>query len=411
MAPPSQPIDAGGQELAYDLCIPAEDRWSRPSEQRIRLAADRIGWTVDGRDRQALIGDIVDIHLSAPIMTTPAAAIPVSIGSETVPLITGGPIITPGVCRIRFRDGGRLTVTNADSWGRYDSERATQYQDFVVQLHRRISPAQQSSISFGSGASAARYAVGKAMSFDLCAATAGVLGLYFVPTRGVWPTFLFALLLSPMFWFLHRVMRAAAPRRYDPVDVPEGLLTVHALPYAPPDDKPDALTDLAQRVWATPERREALVVAVSATVILAVAGTLVWVTGVRETERMFEPGEVQRSLELISRWSVKTVHAREVQITPRTVTVKAVDPNGPVHFDAERHGSYEQNWRVSHMTLWGWHEWDRVAGPEPASSDQEWGIPTLGPESAADCDGRGTRQDGARANRTQGRPGRKRALL
>jgi len=146
-------------------------------------------------------------------------------------------------------------------------------------------------------------------------------------------------------------------------------------------------------------------------VILAVAGTLVWVTGVRETERMFEPGEVQRSLELISRWSVKTVHAREVQITPRTVTVKSVDPNGPVHFDAERHGSYEQNWRVSHVTLWGWHEWDRVAGPEPASSDQEWGIPTLGPESAADCDGRGTRQDGARANRTQGRPGRKRALL
>lgn len=41
MAPPSQPIDAGGQELAYDLCIPAENRWSRPSEQRIRLAVDR----------------------------------------------------------------------------------------------------------------------------------------------------------------------------------------------------------------------------------------------------------------------------------------------------------------------------------------------------------------------------------
>src|SRR5712691_5445743 len=37
--------------------------------------------------------------------------------------------------------------------------------------------------------------------------------------------------------------------------------------------------------------------------------------------------------------------------------------------------------------------------------------PPLGPESAADCDGRGTRQDGARANRTQWRPGRKRALL
>src|SRR6266699_3424801 len=91
MDPPSPPNDAGGQELAYDLCMPSENRWSRPSGQRVRLAADRISWTAGGRDRRALIGDIVDIHLSAPVMTAPAAAIPVSIGSATVPLITGGP--------------------------------------------------------------------------------------------------------------------------------------------------------------------------------------------------------------------------------------------------------------------------------------------------------------------------------
>ena len=219
MAPEPSPLSGDEPEFVYDLYTRPDHRqrfWG-PPDHGVRIAADHIAWTVEGSDRQTRLSDIVEINLFPPIMTSPVSAIPVA----SMPMVTGGPIVSPGICRIRFRGGSQLAVISSDALGRYDREHEARYREFVPQLHRRLSPAQRGSIVFRSGASDNRFFVNQIVFAVCCAGSAAILLLFLLPAAG-WLTLIGVLFSGALLWFLYRGVQATRPGRYDPSHIPRG---------------------------------------------------------------------------------------------------------------------------------------------------------------------------------------------
>jgi hypothetical protein len=97
--------------------------------------------------------------------------------------------------------------------------------------------------------------------------------------------------------------------------------------------------------------------------------------GIRKADAMFDSGQVQRAFEAVKRRAGPRMLVRTLEITPRELTVWAMDPDmSPWRFvpATRQHGShtvfvpgvFEQSWRVTHWTVFR-RDWYWVSGPEP----------------------------------------------
>jgi hypothetical protein len=187
----------------YDLYFrsgAAKFSW-RNSAPGIGLSDDALIWTADGREQQAQLGDIAEVHLQTG-----------SVGRNMI-----------ASCRLGFRDGSTLLIASNNGYGLQDDAHDKAYRAFVQDLHARLAARTDTPIAFTAGFSAARYRFGKvvivvAALFFLV--TPAVLLLITGAWQMIWALFLGVSLL----WPLCRVMRADAPRVYDPRQVPPKLM-------------------------------------------------------------------------------------------------------------------------------------------------------------------------------------------
>jgi hypothetical protein len=187
----------------YDLYFrfgAAKFSW-RNSAPGISLSDDAIAWTADGREQQARLSDIAEVHLQTG-----------SVGHNMI-----------ASCRLRFHDGSTLLIASNNGSGLQDDAHDRAYCAFARDLHARLAARKDRQIAFTAGFSAARYRFGKvvivvAALFFLVAPA--VLLLITGSWQMIWALFLGVSLV----WPLYRVMRADAPRIYDPQQVPPELM-------------------------------------------------------------------------------------------------------------------------------------------------------------------------------------------
>jgi hypothetical protein len=188
---------------SYDLYFrsgAAKFSW-RNSTPGISLSEDAIVWTADGREQQARLGDIAEIHLQTG-----------SVGRNMI-----------ASCRLRCRDGSTLLIASNNGYGLQDDAHDKAYRAFVQDLHARLAARKDTQAAFTSGFSAARYRFGKVVIV--------VAGLFFLVTpvvllliTGAWQMIWALFLGVSLLWPVYRVMRADAPRIYDPRQVPPELM-------------------------------------------------------------------------------------------------------------------------------------------------------------------------------------------
>ena len=126
-------------------------------------------------------------------------------------------------CRINFRDGRFLTVTDGGPSGEVDHDRTPPYRDFVRALHTRLAAAPQGTIRFSAGVSETRHNVMMAMGV--------IAALFFIGTPVV---LLFVIrdwrVLGPLaagaafIWPFWKVIETNRPRDYDPRTPPGELM-------------------------------------------------------------------------------------------------------------------------------------------------------------------------------------------
>jgi hypothetical protein len=122
-------------------------------------------------------------------------------------------------------------------------------------------------------------------------------------------------------------------------------------------------------------RTAATIAFCAALFVLAIGFGCACMIGIRKTDVMFEGSQVQRAFEAVKRRAGPGMLVRTLEITPRELTVWAVDPDmSPWRFvpATRQHSSRtvfapgvnEQSWRVTHWTVFR-RDWYRVSGPEP----------------------------------------------
>lgn len=187
----------------YDLYVrggEAKFSWRNPAPG-VSLSDDGIVWSADDRQREARLRDIAEVHLQTG-----------SIGQNII-----------ASCRLRFRDGSTLLVASNNRYGLQDDAHDKAYCAFVKDLHARLAALKDAQAAFTAGFSNARYRFGKVVIV--------VAALFFLVTPAV------LLLIMPswqmiwtlgggvvLLWPLYRVMKADAPRIYDPRQVPPELM-------------------------------------------------------------------------------------------------------------------------------------------------------------------------------------------
>lgn len=126
-------------------------------------------------------------------------------------------------CRINFRNGHFLIVTDADTSGEVDHDRTPVYRDFVRALHLRLAQAPAGTIAFNAGASQGRHRVMTVMGV--------IAALFFVGTPLVlvfivrdWRVLLTLAAGATFVWPFWKVIEANRPRSYDPRFPPGELM-------------------------------------------------------------------------------------------------------------------------------------------------------------------------------------------
>jgi len=200
---PAQPrADTG-----YDLCFVLDGKrffWKNPN-CGITITdaglASCLKWRTEGRETQRLWTDI--------------AAISMNSGTDGKSEVNN--------CRIAFRDGRAITVTDTGTDGRLDESRTPVYREFVRALHARLALAPESTIMFNAGMSEGRYL---AMRIILV-----IAALFFVGT----PLVLLAWIRdwkiigvlgagAVFVWPFWNIVKNNKPRRYDPRNPPPELM-------------------------------------------------------------------------------------------------------------------------------------------------------------------------------------------
>jgi len=188
---------------SYDLYLGFGGKrfvWTNP-DHGVGLKDDGIVWNAGDREWQARLRDIAAVHLGTG-----------NVGDNTI-----------ATCRLSFSDGVTLSITSANSHGLQNDTQDRLYAAFVHDLHARLAALKDAPVAFTAGVSAARYRFGRVVIV--------VAGLLFIVT----PTVLLlmtrewqmAWALSTgilLVWPVYRVIRANAPRDYDPRHVPPELL-------------------------------------------------------------------------------------------------------------------------------------------------------------------------------------------
>jgi len=191
-------------EAHYDLALRVKGQGLALTirNRGVTLSDERIDWTFEGRADAARLDAIVEVHLQ-----TGAA------------WMEDGPA---AMCRITFRDGYTLMISDVDKSGVKDAAQAGAYRGFVRDLHARLakfnSPAR-----FTAGYGATQFHV-----IAICAVLLGAMGIGIpVVLFLVRPEFeiLFVLfgglaLTIPLFTMLFK----NSPRSYEPTQIPTELL-------------------------------------------------------------------------------------------------------------------------------------------------------------------------------------------
>jgi hypothetical protein len=126
-------------------------------------------------------------------------------------------------CRVNFRDGRFLVVTDGDASGEVDHDRTPVYRDFVRALHTRLALAPSGAIRFFAGVSQARHTVMLVIGVIaglLFIATPLVLAVALREWRALGPLAVGAAFVWPFF----KVIGANKPRDYDPRHPPGELM-------------------------------------------------------------------------------------------------------------------------------------------------------------------------------------------
>lgn len=192
---------------SYDLAFVLDGQrfyWRNPNAGVTLTDAGRassIAWQSEGRDESRLWTDIVSVTMSSA-----------TAGKEAINL-----------CRIAFRDGRTITLTDAGANGLVDEARTPVYRDFVRALHARLVHAPEGTIAFNAGFSEGRY---KAVQVLFVIATLFFVGtpfvLLFIVRR--WEV-LGVLAAGAIFvWPLWKVVEHNHPRSYDPRKPPGELM-------------------------------------------------------------------------------------------------------------------------------------------------------------------------------------------
>jgi hypothetical protein len=184
----------------YCRGVEAKFSWRNP-EPGVTVSDDGIAWNADGRQRQARLSDIAEVHLQTG-----------SVGRNMI-----------ASCRLRLRDGSSLLIASNNGYGLQDDVHDRHYRAFVQDLHARLAARKDIQIAFTAGFGEACYRFGQVVIV--------VAGLFFLVTpavllliTGSWQMIWALFLGVSLLWPLYRVMRADAPRVYDPRQVPPELM-------------------------------------------------------------------------------------------------------------------------------------------------------------------------------------------
>ena len=192
---------------SYDLHFVPNDKrffWRNPNRGVTITDAGRdsaIAWQAESGAGRGLWTDIVAVNMLSA-----------SDGKDAV-----------NNCRIGFRDGRALTVSDAGASGQVDHERTPLYRDFIRALHIRLAQAPAGTISFNAGVSegrhramlvilviAALFFVGTPLVLLFIVRDWRVLGVLAAGAGFVWP-----------FW---KIVEHNRPRSYDPRHPPGELM-------------------------------------------------------------------------------------------------------------------------------------------------------------------------------------------
>jgi hypothetical protein len=200
MMPTPHPVPA---RKSYDLYLGFGGKrfvWTNP-DHGVTLTDDDIAWYAGGREWQARLRDIATVHLRTG-----------NIGEYTI-----------ATCRLSFSDATTLLITSANSRGLQNETQDKLYVEFMQDFHARLAALKDAPVAFSAGLSDARYRFGKVVvvvAGSLFIVTPTVLLLMTREWQMVWALSAGILLV----WPVYRVMKANAPRRYDPRHVPLELL-------------------------------------------------------------------------------------------------------------------------------------------------------------------------------------------
>ncbi len=191
----------------YDICFVIDGKrffWKNPNHGVTITDAGPgscLTWQEDGRETQRLWTDI--------------AAVSMNSGTDGKNEVNN--------CRIVFRDGRAITVTDTGTDGRLDESRTPIYRDFVRALHRRLALAPEGVIVFNAGVSEGRYL---GMRIVLVIAALFFVGLPLILLLWIRDWKIIGVLgAGAMFvWPFYNVVKNNKPRHYDPRNPPPELM-------------------------------------------------------------------------------------------------------------------------------------------------------------------------------------------
>lgn len=296
----------------------------RLRDHGVRLAGDRLGWSVDGRNMEAPLGEIAAIRLTTEVETS------------------RGPIGATS-CQIRFRGGRAVTVFGGNSLSPDPAARLARYEKFVTDLHHRLGPGDRERIRFTAGFGSARFGI------LLAAAVISAIFLVLAPLALLFGAAKPRIRLGIAIAFgvvmtagLFRLLQLNAPHIYDPRD-PLGSATAGSIG----DTFGHAVGEIrAGMTFGKGVMAAAIAFAVLAIVALVVAS--------HQRVSLFEPARARLAFDAVRAQAGLAPTVVYVAVTPDELLIEP-----PAGGDS----SSRIDWRASRRTLFGWSEWDDVSGP------------------------------------------------
>jgi hypothetical protein len=193
---------ARGNARAYDLALTTSRQTVvfRLSNFGITLADDRLDWEIDGVPDAALLTSIVEVNLRRGGWGHPVAQ-----------------------CRIRFKDGFILTVSDATPSGYPDAGKRALYREFVHDLHRRLAALPNPQAHFSSGFSKTQFHVLSLCALFFVVLWIGIPIVVFLAGDAS-ELVLFLTFGSGCVWPLLRMLHNNSPGSYAPQTIPAELL-------------------------------------------------------------------------------------------------------------------------------------------------------------------------------------------